>query len=114
MHITRLPQTVLDRLNITGFKQAAPYLKKLQQFYCPPMTYHNLCPLECWRCFGRIENMADHMPTPPTVGAWHNIVADTTAQIIEEALERRKNAPRDEQVTGTGDLAARFLQHLEG
>jgi len=109
--ITRLPQTVLHRLNLTGFKQAAPYLKKLQQFYCPPMTYHNLCPLECWRCIGRIESMADQMSAPFTVGAWHNIVADTTARIVEEALERRKSVS---QVTSTEDLAARFLQNLEG
>ena len=78
------------------------------------MTYHNLCPLECWRCIGRIESMADQMTTPFTVGAWHNIVADTTAQIVEEALEGRKSAPRDERATSTEDLAARFLQNLEG
>ena len=67
LHLKRLPQTVADRLGAPTIRQAAPYLNKVRQFYCRPMTYHRLCPQRCWRCTRRLLGMAADMPR---TGVW--------------------------------------------
>jgi hypothetical protein len=93
MRIKTLPATVKEKLGISSKKQEAAYLKKVQELYCDRMTYHDLCPMQCWRCTRNLDNMADQMPPDAPIAFWHTTVQSTMTSIVEEVHEVQEEAP---------------------
>jgi hypothetical protein len=116
MRTKALPQTVLNKLGLTTnrSKEAAPFLKKVQALYCDRLTRHRLCPLQCWRCAARLEQMADQMGgAENSIGFWHRICQDTAASIIEEYYEHQSpQTSKAQRPTSAGEMATRFMQQL--
>jgi hypothetical protein len=91
LRLKRLPFEVTEALGVQGHKEAAPYLKKVQELHCDRLTYHTMCPMQCHRCAGRLLQMADSLEET-SIALWHYVVANETAGTIERETERRKHS----------------------
>lgn len=109
MRIRRLPGRLSSLLGLDGYKEEAPFVKKVQELYCRPMTYHDLCPRQCWRCTERLIEIAGDMTIGGPIGMWHNIIANATAEIIEEYHERQRSSGK----INTSSVIAAFLETLD-
>ena len=89
MRLKRLPPEVAGALGVQGHKEAAPYLKKVQELHCDRLTYHTMCPMQCHRCASRLLGMAVSLEET-SIALWHYVVANETAGTIERETERRK------------------------
>jgi hypothetical protein len=70
-------------------EEVPAFLKQIQEEYCPPLTYQDVCPIQCHRCNARLMAMAEQYEGAG-VGQWRVTVINFVADLMEKVAEQRK------------------------
>ena len=116
MRIHHLPKGITERLG--GGRPV--FLKKVQTLYCDRMSRERICPGQCAKCYSRLEQMVDDMPTEvigsdAVIGFWHNCVREVALGVVERYHEQKERRPitRD-RADPTRVSTADFVKNLGG
>jgi hypothetical protein len=118
MRIKHLPPNVLKALGVTGKKQAA-YLKKVKEYHCDRLSYHDACPRQCWRCYAHLAQLGQvtRERSGSDVGFWQRALQVFVAERLEAVHELDKETVRmvrgeDFATASLADAARAFLESI--